>query len=130
MMKRLSHQTVIWLIYGVIVFYFIYTILSNTIHGLIEQIQSEFPWYKELNKMLHTSPLFIKDTSTHGDSAIDLTVLGPMVRRSGKKRKVVEVENSDSDNESGVEFDNTPQKAIVSWMSVLCSEDNLAARQG
>ncbi|KIJ48110.1 hypothetical protein M422DRAFT_45526 [Sphaerobolus stellatus SS14] len=60
---------------------------GSTISNVWDKIQVDFPWYKELNKMLRTSPVYVKDAASNSDSPVDVSVLGMVVKRRGKGRK-------------------------------------------
>ncbi|KIJ42885.1 hypothetical protein M422DRAFT_253991 [Sphaerobolus stellatus SS14] len=99
--------------------------VGSTISNFWDKTQVDFPWYKELNKMLRTSPVYVKDAASNSDSPVDVSVLGMVVKRRGKGRKhtgedegeyIIE-EEEEEENDITSEIDSDGERAAVNEIS-------------
>ncbi|KIJ35052.1 hypothetical protein M422DRAFT_262795 [Sphaerobolus stellatus SS14] len=93
--------------------------VGSNILNVWDKIQAEFPWYKELNKMLRTSPVFVKNATSNSDSQVDISVLGTVAKRRGRKKACKEDGRAESNaeeadkNDDGSQVDSDQEEAMV-----------------
>ncbi|KIJ41809.1 hypothetical protein M422DRAFT_255125 [Sphaerobolus stellatus SS14] len=93
--------------------------VGSNILNVWDKIQAEFLWYKELNKMLCTSPAFVKDATSNSDSQVDISVLGTVAKRRRQKKACKEDGRAESNAEEvnkkddGSQVDSDQEEAMV-----------------